>query len=163
IVASTDRNGTYFSFTPDEKIFKNFRYNMEYVENMMWNYVFLNRGLVIMLNGNKIFSENGLRDLIEKYNNPEEFRYPVIHLKGEDMEIALTHSSQYGEQYYSFVNGQHTTQGGTHLAAFREAVAKTAREFYKKEYDPSDVRTSIEAAISIRIQEPVFEIGRAHV
>lgn len=155
--ASAERTGTYFSFTPDEKIFKNFRYNMEYVENMMWNYAFLNKGLTIMLNGTKIHSENGLRDLIEKYNNPEEFRYPVIYLRGEDIEFALTHGSQYGEQYYSFVNGQHTTQGGTHLAAFREAVAKTVREFFKKDFDATDIRASVIGSVAVRVQEPVFE------
>jgi topoisomerase-4 subunit B len=152
----SEKNGTMFSFIPDDSVFHNYRFNAEYVQNMLWNYVFLNKGLNIYFNGEKFFSENGLKDLLQK-NITDETLYPVIHLKGEDIEIAFTHTISYGEDYYSFVNGQHTTQGGTHQAAFREAIVKTIREFYKKEFDPSDVRTSIVAAISVRIQEPVFE------
>ena len=154
--SSTEKNGTIFSFIPDDSVFTNYRYNADYVRNMLWNYVFLNKGLSIFFNGEKFFSENGLKDLLER-NVSDETLYPVIHLKGEDIEIAFTHTTAYGEDYYSFVNGQHTTQGGTHQAAFREAIVKTIREFYKKEFDPSDVRTSILAAISVRVQEPVFE------
>ncbi len=152
----SEKNGTLFSFVPDDSVFLNYRYNAEYVQNMLWNYVFLNKGLNIYFNGEKFFSENGLKDLLQK-NVTDEILYPAIHLKGDDIEIAFTHTTAYGEDYYSFVNGQHTTQGGTHQAAFREAIVKTIREFYKKEFDPSDVRTSIVAAISVRIQEPVFE------
>ena len=154
--ASTEKNGTSFSFIPDDSVFLNYRFNAEYVQNMLWNYVFLNKGLSIYFNGDKFYSERGLSDLLER-NISDEKLYEVIHLKGEDIEIAFTHTTAYGEDYYSFVNGQHTTQGGTHQAAFREAMVKTIREFYKKEFDPSDVRTSIVAAISVRIQEPVFE------
>src|SRR4051812_25618429 len=152
----SDKNGTIFSFIPDDSVFMNYRYNEDYVRNMLWNYVFLNKGLSIYFNGEKFFSENGLKDLLAR-NVSEETLYPVIHLHGDDIEIAFTHTTSYGEDYYSFVNGQNTTQGGTHQAAFREAIVKTIREFYKKEFDPSDVRTSIVAAISVRIQEPVFE------
>ena len=153
---SDETNGTTTSFTPDVKIFGPYRYNNEHVANMLWNYVFLNRGLTIDFNGNKYFSQNGLKDLLEK-NLSDDILYPIVHIIGDDIEIAFTHSTSYGEEYYSFVNGQHTTQGGTHQAAFREAIVKTIREFYKKDFDPSDVRTSIEAAISVRVQEPVFE------
>lgn len=152
----SEKNGTLFSFIPDDSVFMNYRFNADYVKNMLWNYVFLNKGLSIYFNGEKFFSENGLKDLLAR-NISDEVLYPVIHLKGDDIEIAFTHTTAYGEDYYSFVNGQHTTQGGTHQAAFREAIVKTIREFYKKEFDPSDVRTSIVAAISVRIQEPVFE------
>src|SRR5690606_19430249 len=137
---TTQRNGTATSFYPDETIFRNYKFRMEFVENMMWNYVFLNSGLTINFNGQKFISENGLKDLLERNIDTESMRYPIIHLRGEDIEIALTHGQQYGEEYYSFVNGQHTTQGGTHQAAFREAVVKTIREFYKKEFDASDIR-----------------------
>jgi topoisomerase-4 subunit B len=154
--ACSEKNGTSFSFIPDDSVFMNYRYNAEYIQNMLWNYVFLNKGLSIYFNGEKFFSERGLSDLLER-NISDEKLYEVIHLKGDDIEIAFTHTMAYGEDYYSFVNGQHTTQGGTHQAAFREAIVKTIREFYKKEFDPSDVRTSIVAAISVRIQEPVFE------
>jgi len=154
--ACSDKNGTAFSFIPDDSVFMNYRYNAEYIQNMLWNYVFLNKGLSIYFNGEKFFSERGLSDLLER-NISDEKLYDVVHLKGDDIEIAFTHTMAYGEDYYSFVNGQHTTQGGTHQAAFREAIVKTIREFYKKEFDPSDVRTSIVAAISVRIQEPVFE------
>lgn len=154
---STDeKNGTRMIFVPDHSIFRNFRFNTEYVNSMLWNYVFLNKGLTIEFNGEKFFSENGLKDLLEK-NLSDETLYPIVHLKGDDIEVAFTHTTSYGEDYYSFVNGQHTTQGGTHQAAFREAIVKTIREFYKKDFDPSDVRTSITAAISVRVQEPVFE------
>ena len=154
--ACDEKNGTRISFAPDASIFRNYRYNHEYVETMLWNYVFLNRGLTIHYNGKSFFSENGLKDLLQR-NLSDETLYPLIHLRGDDIEIAFTHSTGYGEDYYSFVNGQHTTQGGTHQAAFREAIVKTVREFYKKEFDASDVRTSIVAAISVRVQEPVFE------
>lgn len=149
-------NGTLIEFIPDASVFKRFRFDMEYVERMMQNYAYLNVGLTLILNGKEFRSENGLIDLLKSHITEEPI-YPIIHLKDKDIEIAFTHTTSYGEDYYSFVNGQHTTQGGTHLAAFREAIVKTAREFYKKEFDPSDVRESIEAAISIRIQEPVFE------
>lgn len=152
-----DRNGTFVAFEPDSQIFKHFRFIPDFLESQIWNYAYLNSGLTISLNGKKYFSQNGLLDLLTKKTNAEEIRYPVIHLKGNDIEIALTHGQQYGEEYYSFVNGQHTTQGGTHLAAFREAVVKTVREFFKKDFDSSDVRASIVGAIAVRIQEPVFE------
>ena len=129
----------------------------EYLDNQFWNYCYLNAGLVINFNGKKYVSKNGLLDLLQRKTNADEIRYPIIHLKGEDIEVALTHENQYGEEYYSFVNGQYTTQGGTHLAAFREAFVKTIRDFYKKDYDASDIRGSICAAISVRVQEPVFE------
>ncbi len=154
--ATTQRNGTSITFVPDDGIFRNFRYVQEFIENMIWNYAYLNAGLTIQFNGEKFASQRGLYDLLDRKTD-ESIRYPILHLKGEDIEIAMTHNSQYGEEYYSFVNGQHTTQGGTHQAAFREAVVKTLREFYKKEFDASDIRASIVAAISIRIQEPVFE------
>ncbi|RRN76276.1 type IIA DNA topoisomerase subunit B, partial [Pseudoxanthomonas sp. SGD-10] len=154
---TTQRNGTSINFVPDDSIFRNYRFIPEFVENMIWNYVFLNSGLTINFNNQKYFSEKGLHDLLVRNTDAETNRYPIIHLKGEDIEIAMTHGQQYGEEYYSFVNGQHTTQGGTHQQAFREAVVRTIREFYKKEFDASDVRASIVAAISIRVQEPVFE------
>lgn len=154
---TTQRNGTAITFVPDDSIFRHFRFIPEFVENMIWNYVFLNAGLTINFNGQKYFSEKGLHDLLLKNTDAEHIRYPIIHLKGEDIEIAMTHSQQYGEEYYSFVNGQHTTQGGTHQAAFREAVVKTIRERFKKEFDASDIRASIVAAVSVRVQEPVFE------
>lgn len=154
---TTQRNGTAVTFMPDDSIFRNYKYRPEFVENMIWNYVFLNSGLTINFNGQKFVSENGLRDLLERNIDTEGMRYPIIHLKGEDIEIALTHGQQYGEEYYSFVNGQHTTQGGTHQAAFREALVKTIREYYKKEFESSDIRASIIGAIAIKVQEPVFE------
>jgi topoisomerase-4 subunit B len=154
---TSQRNGTLITFQPDETIFKNYRFIPEYLENQIWNYVYLNAGLTINFNGQKYYSENGLLDLLARKADAEHLRYPIIHLRGEDIELALTHGNDYGEEYYSFVNGQYTTQGGTHLAAFREAVVKTVREFYKKEYDASDIRSSIVAAISVRVQEPVFE------
>jgi topoisomerase-4 subunit B len=157
IVDSDARQGTLITFIPDEKIFGNYHFINEYVEKMLWNYAYLNTGLTILYNGQKFFSENGLLDLLtQNINGP--ILYPTIHLKGYDIEVALTHSNQqYGEEYYSFVNGQHTTQGGTHQGAFREAVVKTIREFFKKDFEAVDVRTSIIAAVSIKVQEPVFE------
>lgn len=154
---TTQRNGTAVTFYPDDSIFRNYKYRPEFVENMIWNYVFLNSGLTINFNGQKFISEHGLKDLLERNIDAESMRYPIIHLRGDDIEIAMTHGQQYGEEYYSFVNGQHTTQGGTHQAAFREALVKTIREFYKKEFDASDIRSSIIGAIAIKVQEPVFE------
>jgi topoisomerase-4 subunit B len=154
---SGESNGTIITFIPDEKVFKNFHYVDEYLDNQLWNYCYLNAGLIINLNGKKYVSKNGLLDLLQRKTNADEIRYPIISLKGEDIEVAMTHENQYGEEYYSFVNGQYTTQGGTHLAAFREAIVKTIRDFYKKDYDSSDIRGSICAAISVRVQEPVFE------
>lgn len=154
---TSDRNGTKVIFSPDASVFKHYHFIPEYLENQIWNYAFLNAGLTINYNGKKFFSERGLYDLLTRKVDEEGIRYPIIHLKGNDIEIALTHSNQYGEEYYSFVNGQYTTQGGTHLAAFREAIVKTIREFYKKEFDASDVRQSVVAAIAVRVQEPVFE------
>ncbi len=156
--SSSQRNGTQVSFVPDETIFKKFRYRNEYVAKMLKNYVYLNPGLTIVFNGEKYVSKNGLKDLLEDNNNTEDFLYPVIHLKGDDIEAAITHSrTQYNEEYHSFVNGQHTTQGGTHQTAFREALVKTIREFYGRQFDPSDIRKSIISAISIKVMEPVFE------
>ncbi|MFO7659109.1 MAG: DNA topoisomerase IV subunit B [Bacteroidales bacterium] len=153
---SDQKNGTRVCFTPDEKLFGTFRYIDDYIENMVKNYVYLNAGLIIRLNGVNYFSKDGLLDLLNE-NITSECLYPIIHLKDNDIEIALTHGDQYGETYYSFVNGQYTVQGGTHLIAFKEAVVKTIREFYKKEFEPSDVRSSLIAAISVKIEEPVFE------
>ena len=156
--SSSQRNGTQVSFVPDETIFKKFRYRHEYVAKMLKNYVYLNPGLTIVFNGEKYVSKNGLKDLLEDNNNTEDFLYPVVHLKGDDIEVAITHSrTQYNEEYHSFVNGQHTTQGGTHQTAFREALVKTIREFYGRQFDPSDIRKSIISAISIKVMEPVFE------
>ncbi|WP_314296698.1 DNA topoisomerase IV subunit B [Capnocytophaga gingivalis] len=156
--ASNERRGTLVEFVPDGTIFKNYKFRSEYVVRMLKNYTYLNPGLVIVYNGEKFFSENGLKDLLLEDNNEEDFAYPIIHLRGEDIEIALTHSqSQYSEQYYSFVNGQNTTQGGTHLAAYREAIVATLRNYYNKPYDASDIRKSIIGSISIKVMEPVFE------
>ena len=152
-----EENGTLVFFIPDDTIFKNFHYVQEYLDNQFWNYCYLNAGLVMNLNGKRYVSKNGLLDLLQRKTNADEIRYPIIHLKGEDIETAITHESSYGEEYYSFVNGQFTTQGGTHLAAFREGYVKTIREFFKKDYDAADIRGSICAAISVRVQEPVFE------
>ncbi len=157
VKSSSSRNGTLIVFEPDGEIFKNFHFVPEYLENMLWNYCFLNAGLTINFNGKKFHSENGLHDLLEKKSDTESMRYSIIHLIGEDIELAISHNNQYGEEYYSFVNGQYTTQGGTHLAAFREAYVKTIREFYNKNFDATDVRASIVAAISVRVMEPVFE------
>lgn len=154
---TSGRNGTHVAFEPDATVFRNFHFIPDYLNDLIWNYVFLNAGLTINFNGKKFHSENGLRDLLNHKADLENIRYPIIHLKGEDIEMAITHSNQYGEDYYSFVNGQYTTQGGTHLAAFREAVVRTVREFYKKDFDATDVRASIIAAIAVRVQEPVFE------
>ncbi|GAB4091375.1 DNA topoisomerase IV subunit B [Flaviaesturariibacter terrae] len=155
--ASNEANGTFVTFTPDDSIFKNYHYIPEYLEKQIWNYCFLNAGLKIVFNGKNYISRNGLLDLLERNTNADELRYPIIHLKGEDIEVAITHNNDYGEDYYSFVNGQHTTQGGTHQAAFREAYVKAIREFFKKDYDASDIRQSIVAAVSVRVVEPVFE------
>ena len=154
--SSREDNGTEVIFLPDEALFGNFHYISEYVESMMKNYSYLNAGMIINLNGNKIVSRNGLVDLLNDNMNREGL-YPIIHLKGEDIEIAMTHGMQYGEDYYSFVNGQHTSQGGTHLIAFREAITRTVKEFFKKDFDASDIRSSIIAAISVKIEEPIFE------
>lgn len=152
-----ESNGTLVTFVPDDSVFKNFHFISEYLDSQLWNYCYLNAGLVINFNGKKYVSRNGLLDLLQRKTNEDELRYPIIHLKGDDIEVAVTHENQYGEEYYSFVNGQYTTQGGTHLAAFREAYVKTIRDFYKKDYDAADIRGSICAAISVRVQEPVFE------
>jgi topoisomerase-4 subunit B len=152
-----ESNGTMVTFIPDDSVFKNFHFIHEYLDKQLWNYCYLNAGLVISFNGKKYVSKNGLLDLLQRNTNADELRYPIIHLKGDDIEVAITHENQYGEEYYSFVNGQFTTQGGTHLAAFKEGYVKTIREFYKKDYDAADIRGSISAAISVRVQEPVFE------
>ncbi|ANH82149.1 DNA topoisomerase IV [Niabella ginsenosidivorans] len=150
-------NGTLVTFVPDNTIFKNFKFYPEFLENLIWNYCFLNAGLRIIFNGKTYISRNGLLDLLQRKTNEDEIRYPIIHLKGEDIEVAITHGNDYGEELYSFVNGQHTTQGGTHQQAFREAYVKTIRDFYKKDYDAADIRGAIVAAISVRVVEPVFE------
>jgi topoisomerase-4 subunit B len=154
---SDEPNGTLVEYQADGSIFKNHKYIHDFVENQLWNYVYLNAGLSIFFNGKKFYSKNGLLDLLERKTNEDQLRYPIIHLKGDDIELALTHDNHYGEDYYSFVNGQHTTQGGTHLIAFKESLVRTLRDFYGKNFDPSDVRASIASAISIRVQEPVFE------
>ena len=155
---TTKRKGTRVTFTPDESIFKKYKFRSEYVERMLKNYVYLNPGLTILFNGEKFYSENGLKDLLEDNNSADDMVYPIIHLKGDDIEVAITHSkSQYNEEYHSFVNGQHTTQGGTHLSAFREALAKTIRDFYGKNYEAADIRKSVIAAVAIKVMEPVFE------
>ena len=152
------RKGTKVSFIPDPVIFKNYKYRNEYVARMLKNYVYLNPGLTIIFNGEKFFSENGLKDLLEDNSKMEDRLYPTIHIKGNDIEVALTHSkTQYSEEYHSFVNGQNTTQGGTHLAAFREGFVKTVRDYFGKNYDASDIRKSIISAIAIKVMEPVFE------
>ncbi|MEJ6680877.1 MAG: DNA topoisomerase IV subunit B [Flavobacteriales bacterium] len=153
---TTKRKGTLVQFTPDVDIFKSYTYRMQYVERLIWNYCYLNRGLVINFNGEKYTSEHGLKDLLENSLN-EETQYPIIHIEGEDIEVAITHTNGYGEDYYSFVNGQYTTQGGTHHSAFREAYVKVVREFYKKDYDSQDIRSSITAAVAVKVMEPVFE------
>lgn len=154
---TTEQNGTLVVFTPDATIFKNYHFIYEYIESQLWNYCYLNAGLVIHFNDKKFVSKNGLLDLLERKTNPDELRYPIMHLKGEDIEIAISHNNDYGEDIFSFVNGQFTTQGGTHQQAFREAYVKVIRDFYKKDYEASDIRTSIVAAVSVRVQEPVFE------
>lgn len=154
---SGEQNGTLVTFIPDDSVFKNFKFHPEFLENQIWNYCFLNAGLRINFNGKTFVSKNGLLDLLQRKTNADEIRYPVIHLSGDDIEVAFTHNNDYGEDIYSFVNGQHTTQGGTHQQAFREAFVKTVRDFYKKDYDASDIRTGIVAAVSVRVVEPVFE------
>jgi topoisomerase IV subunit B len=154
---TTEGNGTEVTFMPDSAIFKKFHFINEYIENQIWNYCYLNTGLTIVFNNKRYFSKNGLFDLLQRKSNDEEIKYPIVHLIGEDIEVAITHTNDYGEDIYSFVNGQHTTQGGTHHQAFREAYVKTIRDFFKKDYDTADIRQSICAAVSVRVQEPVFE------
>lgn len=156
-IKTTEPNGTLVVFTPDATIFKNYHFIYEYIESQLWNYCYLNAGLTIHFNDKKYISKNGLLDLLERKTNPDELRYSIIHLKGEDIEVAISHNNDYGEDIFSFVNGQYTTQGGTHQQAFREAYVKVIRDFYKKDYEASDIRTSIVAAVSVRVQEPVFE------
>jgi topoisomerase-4 subunit B len=157
VTKTDEKNGTLVEFEPDNAMFKNYHFIPEYLEDLMWNYAFLNAGLTILYNGTKYFSKDGLLDLLKQKTDAEDLRYPIIHFKGNDIEVALSHGNQYGEEYYSFVNGQNTTQGGTHLAAFREGIVKGVRDFYKKDYDAADIRASIVAAIAVRVQEPVFE------
>lgn len=154
---TSEKNGTLVEFEPDSTMFKHYHFIPEYLDDLMWNYAFLNAGLTINYNGRKFYSKDGLLDLLKQKSDPEDIRYPIIHFKGDDIEVALTHGGQYGEEYYSFVNGQNTTQGGTHLAAFREGVVRGVRDFYKKDFDAADIRASIIAAIAVRVQEPVFE------
>jgi topoisomerase IV subunit B len=159
IAPSDEKDGTIVTFVPDKDVFGNYHFINEYIEKLLWNYVFLNNGLSIRFNGERYYAKHGLRDLLERnINGNGPTLYPIVHLKEGDLEFAFTHSTkQYGEEYYSFVNGQHTTQGGTHQAAFREAIVKTIREFYNKDFDTGDIRQSILAAISLKVQEPVFE------
>ncbi|MFN4079794.1 MAG: DNA topoisomerase IV subunit B [Saprospiraceae bacterium] len=154
---TTEENGTLIFFRPDPEMFRHFRWVNDYVEQQLWNYAYLNAGLRLIFNGKTFYSKNGLLDLLEKKTHSERIRYPIIHLRGEDVEVALTHGDHYGEQYYSFVNGQNTTQGGTHLNAFREALVKVVRDHFKKNFDAKDIRESIIAAVSVRVEEPVFE------
>src|SRR5258708_8696112 len=154
---SPDKNGTLVEFEPDNTMFKHYHFIPEYLDDLMWNYAFLNAGLTINYNGRKFYSKDGLLDLLKQKSDPEDINYPPFHLKGEDIEVAMTHGNQYGEEYYSFVNGQNTTQGGTHLAAFREGLIRGVRSYFKKDYDASDIRASIVAAIAIRAHEPQFE------
>ncbi|HKP32377.1 MAG TPA: DNA topoisomerase IV subunit B [Chitinophagaceae bacterium] len=154
---TSETNGTLVTFIPDDTVFRNFHYVQEYIDNLIWNYCYLNSGLVISFNGKKYVSKNGLLDLLNRKTNADENRYPIIHLKGDDIEVAITHNNDYGEEIFSFVNGQYTTQGGTHHQAFREAFVKTIRDFYKKDYDTADIRQSIVAAVAVRVVEPVFE------
>jgi topoisomerase-4 subunit B len=156
LIDTDETNGTYVEFVPDDSIFKKFAFKTQYLEKMFWNYCYLNRGLAIYFNGEKFQSKDGLKDLLEN-NMDGDPLYPIIHLEGDDIEVAFTHGKTYGEDYYSFVNGQHTTQGGTHQSAFRESVAKVIRDFYNKNYEPSDIRQSIVAAIAVKVIEPVFE------
>lgn len=157
IVSSSQRNGTLIAFEPDNTVFKNYHFIPGFLEEQFWNYAFLNAGLTINFNGNKFHSAKGLYDLLDRKTDDENNRYPIIHLKGDDIELAMTHANQYGEEYYSFVNGQNTTQGGTHLVAFKEAIVRTIRDFYGKNFEPVDIRQSIVGAIAVRVQEPVFE------
>ena len=154
---TNEPNGTLVTFVPDETVFKNFHFLHEYMDNQFWNYCYLNAGLVLNFNGKKYVSKNGLLDLLQRRTNEDELRYPIIHLKGEDIEVAFAHNNDYGEEIFSFVNGQYTTQGGTHQQAFRETFVKVIRDFYKKDYEASDIRQSIVAAIAVRVVEPVFE------
>ena len=154
---TTEKNGTEVTFTPDEVIFRNYNYRYEYIESQLWNYCYLNAGLVINFNNKRFISKNGLLDLLQHKTNADELRYPIIHLKGEDIEVALSHNGDYGEDIFSFVNGQYTTQGGTHQQAFREGYVKVIRDYFKKDYEAADIRQSIVAAVSVRVQEPVFE------
>ncbi len=169
IAKTKETNGTRVVFKPDLSIFKKYKFRNEFIENQLWNYAYLNAGLKINFNGKQLYSRNGLKDLLEKKTGTEQLRYPIIHLLGEDIELAMSHGQQYGEQYYSFVNGQNTTQGGTHLTAFREAIVNCLRGFFKKQYDAKDIRASIVAAISVRVEEPVFEsqtktkLGSTHI
>jgi topoisomerase-4 subunit B len=155
--STTEENGTKVSFIPDETIFHNYKFLHEYLDNQIWNYCYLNAGLVFNFNGKRYVSKNGLLDLLQRKTNADELRYPIIHLKGDDIEVAISHNNDYGEDIFSFVNGQYTTQGGTHQQAFREGYVKCIRDFYKKDYDVADIRQSIVAAVSVRVQEPVFE------
>jgi len=157
IVKSKEASGTLVEFTPDRNIFKKYKFRDEFIEEKLWDYAYLNAGLKIIYNNKTYLSKNGLLDLLKNKTDESSLRYPIIHLKGEDIELTLTHGTQYGEEYYSFVNGQNTTQGGTHLAAFREAIVKTIREYYNKAFDSRDIQSSIIGAISIRVEEPVFE------
>ena len=152
-----EENGTFMEFVPDESIFRNFRYIPEFLEDQIWNYAYLNAGLSLWYNGKRFYSKNGLKDLLDRKTDENTIRYPIIHFKSEDIEFGLVHDNHYGEEYYSFVNGQYTVQGGTHQQAYREAIVKTVREFYGKNYDSQDIRASVVAAISIRMQEPIFE------
>ena len=154
---TTEPNGTLVEFIPDNTIFKNYHFRIDFLDDLLWNYCYLNSGLSIVCNGKRFYSKNGLYDLLKRKTNEDELRYPIIHLKGEDIEVAISHGNDYGEDLYSFVNGQYTTQGGTHQQAFREAFVKTVRDFYKKDYEASDIRQSIVGALAIRVQEPVFE------
>jgi topoisomerase-4 subunit B len=154
---SEEKNGTLVEFEPDNTMFKHYHFIPEYLDDLMWNYAFLNAGLTINYNGRKFFSKDGLLDLLRQKTNPEELRYPIVSVKGNDIEFALTHGNQYGEEYYSFVNGQNTTQGGTHLAAFREGIVRGVRDRFKKDFDAADIRASVIGAIAVRVQEPVFE------
>ena len=156
-LATKEPNGTEIYFRPDATVFKNYKFVDEYIENQVWNYCYLNAGLSIQLNSKKYLSKNGLLDLLERKTHADDLRYPIVHLKGNDIELAISHTNNYGEEIYSFVNGQHTTQGGTHQQAFREAYVKTIRDYFKKDYDASDIRTGIVAAVSVRVVEPVFE------
>lgn len=156
-IKSSEPNGTEVIFIPDETVFRNYHFIHEYLDNQLWNYCYLNAGLTMNFNGKKYVSKNGLLDLLMRKTNPDELRYPIIHLQGEDIAVAFSHNNDYGEDIFSFVNGQFTTQGGTHQQAFRESFVKVIRDFYKKDFEASDIRTSIVAAVSVRVQEPVFE------
>ncbi|HHB51451.1 MAG TPA: type IIA DNA topoisomerase subunit B, partial [Saprospiraceae bacterium] len=157
IIKCDETNGTLIEFIPDKTIFKNYHFRDEFINEMLWNYAVLNSGLKLKFKGETIFSKNGLLDLLTKKVNEKNIKYPIIYLKGEDIEIALSHSGNYGDDYYSFVNGQFTTQGGTHLSAFREAIVKTIRDFYNKNFDSRDIHSGVIGAISVRIEDPIFE------